>query len=316
MSRSISSTSATSEGGPTVSHRWFAPAKVNLTLRVLGKRDDGFHALESLMAPLDFCDVLTFERAEAYSLHCSEPGVPVDDTNLVSMAVRLFQRQTGKPCCWRISLEKNIPHGAGLGGGSSDAATTLIALNALEDAGLSTSELSEMAASLGSDVPFFIYRQCCFISGRGEIVTPVDLKNYPGLEGTSLLLIKPSFGVATPDAYKNCLSAKPLPGVDYAPQMMPWGEIVNDLEMPVFKKHLFLAEMKVWLLKQPEVVSAMMSGSGSTMMAFLKNGNQSEDDVNLLKKSSEALLQRARKHLDPTLWGQLVCLRGGETDLL
>ena len=248
------------------SHVWLAPAKVNLTLRVLGKMDDGFHALDSLMVPLDLADTLTFEEGDDYSLVCRAPGVPVDESNLVSKAVRIFQKRTGKPCAWKVTLEKHVPHGAGLGGGSSDAATVFLALNELENAGVSENELAVWSAEIGSDIPFFIYRKCCVISGRGEVVKPVDLADYPDLLGAEILLLKPGFGVDTPDAYKRWAGSEPLFGVDYGPQRVPWGEIVNDLEVPVFQKHRFLAEMKVWLLEQSEVSAAMMSGSGSTMM--------------------------------------------------
>jgi 4-diphosphocytidyl-2-C-methyl-D-erythritol kinase len=273
---------------------WNAPAKVNLTLKVLGKREDGFHALESLMVPLDLADTLIFEPAGEYCLECDSPGVPVDETNLVTRAVRLFQEHTGCPCAWTVKLIKRVPHGAGLGGGSSDAATALLALNELEQAGLGTDALAAMSATIGSDIPFFLYQQPCMIEGRGEIVTPLDRSD---LRGIRILLLKPSFGVDTPDAYKRWAGAQALPGIPYAPQSVPWGEIVNDLEMPVFWKHRFLAEMKSWLLEQPEVIASMMSGSGSTMMAFLRDEADGEAD---------ALLARARECLDPTLWGQKV----------
>ena len=234
-------------------------------------------------------DVLHFDKADSYSLHCDEPGVPLDDTNLITMAVREFERVSGKQCHWKITLEKNIPHGAGLGGGSSDAATTLLALNDLECGGFSDDQLADMGACFGSDVPFFIYQQACMVKGRGELVEPV---HRPEISGQRVLLLKPSFGVSTPEAYQHCLDAKAVPGVDYAPQKMPWAEIINELEKPVFYKHRFLAEMKLWLLDQVEIDAAMMSGSGSTMMAFI-----SDADV------SDELLARARRELDPTLWG-------------
>ncbi len=265
---------------------------MNLTLKVLGKRADGFHELESLMVPLDLADVLHFENADRFSLHCDAPGVPLDESNLVTMAVRSFERHTGVTCRWRVTLEKNVPHGAGLGGGSSDAATTLMALNTLENTGMSREELAGVGAAFGSDVPFFIYQQACMVGGRGELVSPVEV---PGLSGTRILLLKPGFAVSTPDAYKNCLDAAPLPGLDYGPQKVPWGEMVNDLEKPVFYKHRFLAEVKLWLLGQPGVVAAMMSGSGSTMMALMDG----EGDF-------DGLLERAREELDPTLWGRVV----------
>ncbi|MBT8037822.1 MAG: 4-(cytidine 5'-diphospho)-2-C-methyl-D-erythritol kinase [Verrucomicrobiae bacterium] len=271
---------------------WIAPAKVNLTLRVLGKREDGFHELESLMAPLDLGDSLQFEKSDQYRLHCDTPGVPLDESNLITMAVRAFEKQYGRRCLWNVSLVKNVPHGAGLGGGSSDAASALLALNQLEQAGFTERELASMAAECGSDVPFFIYRGLGMIGGRGERVEPVDV---PGLDRCPILLLKPSFGVSTPDAYQHCLTAKPLPRVPYHAQALPWGEIVNDLEKPVFQKHRFLAEIKMWLLAQPETEAAMMSGSGSTMMAFLSD-----------KSQADGLLARARQELDPTLWGQCV----------
>jgi len=285
---------------------WKAPAKVNLTLRVLGKMDDGFHALDSLMVPLDLADSLTFEKSSGYELVCDAPGVPVDETNLVTKAVRIFQERTGKACAWKVTLEKNIPHGAGLGGGSSDAATVLLALNELEGAGVSENDLASWSSEIGSDIPFFIYRKCCVIRGRGEVVAPVDLADYPGLLGSEILLLKPAFGVDTPDAYRRWADAEPLPGVDYAPQRVSWGEMVNDLELPVFQKHRFLAEVKAWLREQPEVSAAMMSGSGSTMMAVLK-----QDDP--LKKETfnhGALLERARIELDPNLWACKVTVCG------
>ena len=269
-----------------------APAKINLSLRVLGKRADGFHEIESLMVPLSSAtlgDVLHFDKADSYSLHCDVPGVPLDETNLITMAVREFERVSGKPCHWKITLEKNIPHGAGLGGGSSDAATTLLALNDLESGGFSDDQLADMGACFGSDVPFFIYQQACMVKGRGELVAPV---HRPEISGQRVLLLKPSFGVSTPDAYRHCLDAKGVPGVDYSPQKMPWGEIINELEKPVFYKHRFLAEMKLWLLDQVEIEAAMMSGSGSTMMAFISDADGSDE-----------LLARARRELDPTLWG-------------
>jgi len=269
-----------------------APAKINLSLRVLAKRADGFHEIESLMVPLSSAmlgDVLHFDKADSYSLHCDEPGVPLDDTNLITMAVREFERVSGKQCHWKITLEKNIPHGAGLGGGSSDAATTLLALNDLECGGFSDDQLADMGACFGSDVPFFIYQQACMVKGRGELVEPV---HRPEISGQRVLLLKPSFGVSTPEAYQHCLDAKAVPGVDYAPQKMPWAEIINELEKPVFYKHRFLAEMKLWLLDQVEIDAAMMSGSGSTMMAFINDADAADD-----------LLARARRELDPTLWG-------------
>lgn len=272
-----------------VIHREIAKAKVNLSLRVMGKRDDGFHAVETRMAPISLADELEFYRADIYRLECDAEGVPLDETNLVTKAVRLFERETGIQCRWSVKLIKNVPHGAGLGGGSSDAAAVMRGLNVLEGAGLSLPRMAELLGEIGSDVPFFAYDSVCDCSGRGEIVQPVEWDHE-----VTMLLLKPSFGVSTPEAYRAWKGAHALPDVNYSAQYFPWGELVNDLEKPVFMKHRFLAEMKMWLLAQPEVTGAMMSGSGSTFMAVLD------------KQDTGEVLERARQELDPTLWGAVV----------
>lgn len=264
-----------------------APAKLNLSLRVLGRRDDGFHALDTLMVRLPgLADRLEFSPGEPFSFSCSDPSVPADESNLVVKAVRAWETAAGKPCDCRIFLEKRIPHGAGLGGGSSDAASTLQALNELHGKPLDQAKLIELAAGLGSDIPFFLLPGAVRCTGRGEILEPVA--SPPALP---VVLLKPSFGVATPDAYKRWKDAQPLDGIDYDPQPFAWGELVNDLEKPVFMKHLFLAEVKQWLLDRPETTGALMSGSGSTMFALLKDAAE-----------TEALIAAARAELDPTLW--------------
>jgi len=166
-------------------------------------------------------------------------------------------------------------------------AAAMRGLNTLHNAGLTKQRMAELLAEIGSDIPFFVYGRVCDCEGRGENVTPVDWDYDVGM-----LLLKPSFGVSTPAAYEAWLGAEEIPGVDYSAQKMSWGEMVNDLEKPVFMKHRFLAEMKMWLLAQPEVEAAMMSGSGSTFMAILS------------RSDADAVLARARNELDPTLWGE------------
>lgn len=273
-------------------HREIAKAKVNLSLNVLGKRDDGFHGLTTRMVPISLADELEFYRADKYSLKCETEGVPLDETNLVTMAVRLFERETGMECKYRVKLIKKVPHGAGLGGGSGDAAAVMRGLNELEDAGLSLEKMADLLGEIGSDVPFFVYESVCDCSGRGELVEPVGNWDHD----VTVLLLKPSFGVSTPEAYKAWSGARELPGVEYNAQEFSWGTLVNDLEKPVFMKHRFLAEMKMWLLDQPEVEGAMMSGSGSTMMAVL------------MPQNAEKVMARAKQELDPTLWSAVVKL--------
>lgn len=247
--------------------RWLAPAKVNLSLRVLGRRPDGFHDLKSLMVPVSVCDALDIDLKDGGELEftCSAPGVPQDEGNLVVKAVRLFCAAAGVAPWLRIRLEKAIPHGAGLGGGSSDAATTLIALDVLFETRMSLPELCGIAAEIGSDVPFFLSRSAAWIGGRGEIVEPVS-----GLEPVPLLLVKPPFGVPTPWAYKHWKDSMEIPDVSYEEQSTRAGMLVNDLERPVFQKYLFLADLKRWFMSQPEVDGALMSGSGATVFAVLR----------------------------------------------
>jgi len=246
-----------------------APAKTNLSLEVRGKRADGFHEIETLMVPISLADTIIIDRAddEGVIFTCSDPSLTGND-NLVVRAARLFFERTHIPPGVHIHLEKRVPHGAGLGGGSSDAATTLIGLNEMFGTGFKTPVLSMMAAELGSDIPFFVYRSAAICRGRGELVEPVAFPH-----ALPLLLIKPAFGVPTPWAYKQWKVSHELPDVPYAPQIFPWGRMVNDLERPVFEKYIFLAVLKRWLLGQPEVAGAMMSGSGSTTLAVLKDAS-------------------------------------------
>ena len=270
-------------------HKEIAKAKVNLTIDVLGKRADGFHAVKTRMVPISLADELEFYPSDRYSLECDTEGVPLDETNLVSRSVRLFERETGIDCHWRVKLIKNVPHGAGLGGGSADAAAVMRGLNELEGAGLMKDKMAELLSEIGSDIPFFVYGSVCDCSGRGEIVEPVEWNHE-----VTMLLLKPSFGVSTPDAYKAWKHAIALPEISYEKQEFLWGEMYNDLEKPVFMKHRFLAEMKCWLNEQEEVEGAMMSGSGSTFMAVVS------------KIDAQTVMERAKKELDPTLWGAVV----------
>lgn len=264
-----------------------APAKLNLSLRVVRRRDDGFHEIDSVMTRLDgLADRLEIERSDADRFECDAPGVPADGSNLVLRALECFRKETGLGDAVSVKLEKRVPHGAGLGGGSSDAAAMLSGLNELFDAGLDRPALRVLGARLGSDIPFFLGPPVARVGGRGEVI-----EKGPALPSLRVLLLKPGFGVSTPDAYGRWLDSQELPEVDYAPQAGRWGELVNDLERPVFEKHLFLAEVKEWLRSQNGVEAALMSGSGSTMFAVVAE----EADVT-------GLIAGAREALDPTLW--------------
>jgi len=266
-----------------------APAKINLSFEIKGRRADGFHEIETLMAPISLADRMTIEMAGddgEIRFSCDDPSLPVGDDNLVVRAAKLFRERTKVTSGVTVSLEKKIPHGAGLGGGSSDAASTLLGLNEIFAAGLSLDELLLLAAELGSDVPFFIVRSAAVCRGRGEIVERMRFDaNF------HLLLLKPDFGVPTPWAYGRWKDSRELPGVDFSAQQLNGIRFVNDLERPVFEKFIFLARLKTWLRQQPEVAVALMSGSGSTMFAVLGDGAE-----------AEPLVDRARAEMDPTLW--------------
>jgi 4-diphosphocytidyl-2-C-methyl-D-erythritol kinase len=266
-----------------------APAKINLWLRILGQRSDGFHEIETLVAPISLYDeikILTPGEKQAIEFRCDDPSVPKEDDNLVVRAAKMFLEKTSVRRAISIELKKKIPHGAGLGGGSSDAASTLLALNELFDTKLPRGALAKMAQMIGSDVPFFIFQSAAVCKGRGEMVSPTTLG-----EPLPLLLLKPEFSMATQSAYWRWRDSHEIPGVSYAAQNLADQTFVNDLERPVFEKFVFLAQLKMWLLKQPEVGAALMSGSGSACFAALRENT--DPDV---------LAGRARAELDSELW--------------
>jgi len=260
-----------------------APAKINLSLRILGKRPDGFHELESLMAPIQLADTLEISHGvgKGVTLICNDPELTTGEDNLCIKAARAFRVATGLDHGISITLLKKIPHGAGLGGGSSDAAAVLKGLNKLFDHPMVHEELEQLAASLGSDVPFFLGNGPAWCRGRGEIIE--YLKQDEVLPGRTLLLIKPAFPVPTAWAYKQYaeLAGTPSKLIEEPEQFLGNIPIINDLESPVFEKYLLLPVLKSWLRDQSGVESAFMTGSGSTMVAVLAPETASEEIADL-----------------------------------
>ena len=266
-----------------------APAKINLSLKILGRREDGFHEIKSLIVPISLCDEIKIDKDDAkegIEFRCDDASVPQGDDNLAVRAAKTFLEDAKLKSGVAIALKKKIPHGAGLGGGSSDAATTLLALNELFKTNLPREALAKMGETIGSDVPFFIFQSAAICWGRGELVTAIQLP-----EKLSILLLKPAFAVPTEWAYLRWQDSREIPDVSYAAQQFAGQTFGNDLEGPVFEKFVFLAQLKMWLLRQPEVGAALMSGSGSTMFAVLR----SNTDVDLVA-------ERAKSELDPELW--------------
>ena len=263
-----------------------APAKINLSLRVLGKRKDGFHEIETLISPISLYDKIDVEKQNRWiDFSCDDPTLSTGDDNLVVRAAKLFLEHAKIKSGVSIKLEKKIPHGAGLGGGSSDAAAILRALNQLFETRLSLNELSKLGSTIGSDVPFFLFESAAICAGRGEIASPTKFEKK-----LSILLLKPAFGVASGWAYSRWQNSREIPEISYAAQNFDGQSFVNDLERPVFEKFVFLAQLKTWLLKQPEVGVALMSGSGSTVFAVL------------CPKANVEGLSESAKELDPKVW--------------
>lgn len=246
-----------------------APAKINLNLRVIGRNHaTGFHDIETWMLPLTLADELRVDLTgtPGITLACSDPDLDNGAGNLAWRAAELFLRETGHRGGAAIELHKHIPHGAGLGGGSSDAAAVLKALNVLYGTPLGDSALEALGAQLGSDVPFFVRGKAAMARGRGERLGPRPLP-----APLDLLLLKPPFPVPTGWAYDTYARKLHCPPGWIAPQRHGGLEIFNDLERPVFRKYLMLPAMKQWLLEHSLVAAAAMTGSGSCLFAILRD---------------------------------------------
>ena len=252
--------------------------KINLLLNVADQRDDGFHELEMLMLPVPIFDRLDIELAgDSIELTCNQPGIPTDSSNLVCQAAESFAAKTGVTGGVCVHLEKSIPTEGGLGGGSSNAAATLLALNKLHDQPLGQATLHELAAELGSDVPFFMQSEAAVAKGRGEIIEPVA--PLDALDGKSLLLVRPGFGVPTPWAYQGLAKFpqaknRPLGQANELAKNLANGSLAeagdafyNSLEAPVFDKFPLLKLIKQHALANG-AEAALLCGSGSTVFAI------------------------------------------------
>lgn len=247
-----------------------APAKINLFLHVTGRRDDGYHLLQTAFRFIDLCDTLSFDlRRDGHILREGEGMVGLaHDDDLVVRAARALQQATGTSLGAQIRYSKVIPSGGGLGGGSSDAATTLIALNRLWQTGLSRQDLMKLALPLGADVPVFLYGRAAFAEGVGEVLSPLELPER------AYLVVQPPQSVPTagvfssPDLTRNSPSVKISVFADWQKINAPDNGFFengffgrNDLEPVVFAKYPRVGAAHRWLGQQG--LSARMSGSGS-----------------------------------------------------
>ena len=246
-------------------------AKVNLHLRVLGKRSDGFHELCTIFQTISLSDVLTFREADSLQMTCSDPTIPVDGGNLVIRAAQLLGARGGVDRGAHIHLQKNIPSPGGLGGGSSNAAVALIGLERLWDLNIPAAELRLIAAELGSDVPFFLLGGTALGTGRGEVLEHIDDREVP-----YMLIVTPDVIVPTPKAFAD-LNAPNLTLEDSKRILrvcrkeadsldLHHSVLINDFERSVFAAFPEIGEVKRTLLSLG-AVSALMSGSGASVFA-------------------------------------------------
>lgn len=243
---------------------FFSPAKVNLFLRVLSKRPDGYHEIASLFQVIDLFDELYVDFAERDTFTCSDPELPTDQSNLVIKACELFRNKTNTSASLRIHLEKKIPSEAGLGGGSSNAATMLWALNKLYGDPVSLDDLRLWSSKIGSDIPFFFSLGTAFCSGRGELI-----KDEPALTPASLYIVRPPCGLSTPRVYgtldlSTCSPTSPEVLLDAFRKGQP--QYVNDLEAPAFLLMPKIAELKSELCQK--YGQTIMTGSGTALCCF------------------------------------------------
>jgi len=255
-----------------------APAKLNITLKIVGRRPDGYHELNSLMVPINLVDRLAFSPA-ARGIHLSCHGIPVpgNEENLVFRAAKAFFTRVSRSPSLSISLTKNIPVAAGLGGGSSDAAATLKALNGMNGYPLGAEELAEMALGLGADVPFFLHNVPSIAGGIGERLKPV--LRWPGFW---YVIVTPPFRVSTAWVYGNLKLGLTGSENDYivSPLREDWSTITdlleNDLET-VTAAHYPVIESIKGLLAEAGADGALMSGSGPSVFGLFRSEQAAEE---------------------------------------
>jgi 4-diphosphocytidyl-2-C-methyl-D-erythritol kinase len=249
-----------------------APAKINIGLNILSKRNDGYHNLSSLFYPIiDLNDIITFEPWDQFEFYCNSDSVPSDDSNLVVKAKILLERVTKRKINAKIILCKHIPSQAGLGGGSSDAAAALISLNEMYNLGLKYEQLIDLALQLGSDVPFFIKAKPAIGTSRGEVLNNIELEIEE-----PILIVNPHINISTKEAFDNITPSGKLfdynaiihnSKLDYTEVR---NKISNDFEKNVFEKYPEIAFIKTHLYKEGALFSSM-SGSGSTVYGIFPN---------------------------------------------
>ncbi len=267
------------------------PAKINLSLDVLNRRDDGYHNLSMIMQEIKLFDILKISVCHSLTpivqFSCDNKNLPTDDSNLVVKAAKLFFEKVGITAQARIHLRKNIPSGAGLGGGSSDAAGTLSVLNTLFENPLDKTQLKALAKLLGADVPFFLHGGCMLAEGIGEILTPL-----PPLKNAFIVLAKPNISISTAYVYKNLVLDETTkhPDINASITALQNGDIDtlaksagNVLETVAEQMHPEISEYKRKMLSCGAIYS-LMSGSGSSVFGVFKDKLSAEKALSEFKK--------------------------------
>ena len=257
-----------------------AHAKLNLSLAITGRRADGFHELVSLVAPIALADKLTLEPGRPLGLTCDDVSLPVDGSNLVLKAAAAYVKRRPSAPTGHFHLTKKVPHGAGLGGGSSDAAAALRLLDQASSDPVGLEELEALAAEVGSDCPFFVRGRAAVMRGRGERLEILPAAACAALAGRKVVLVKPPFGIPTPEAYGLLAKGgryRPSPQVEaelaawiHQPTADP-SVLGNDLAAPVFAKYLSLP-VGLESFRRVTGVNWQMTGSGSACFAFVSEG--------------------------------------------
>jgi 4-diphosphocytidyl-2-C-methyl-D-erythritol kinase len=265
-------------------------AKVNLGLEILRRRDDGYHDIRTLFQTVGLADVLEFEATTdgAVRLEGDDASIPWDGTNLVFRAARLLQERARTSPGVRIRVAKKVPPGKGLGGGSSNAALTLWALNKLWAAGLDAGTLGDMALRLGSDVPYFLEGGLCLGEGRGNVLTPLaDLPPLP------CVLAFPPYPIMTAEIYAGVRSSLTSEGKDSRImrflETRDFGLLENDLESVIFRRHPELGGLKKFLRDQGASLS-LVTGSGSAVFGLFSGRETARKAIERLRGQSAALL--------------------------
>jgi 4-diphosphocytidyl-2-C-methyl-D-erythritol kinase len=257
-----------------------AQAKLNLSLAITGRRADGFHELVSLVTPVALADTLTLDVGRPLGLTCDDPALPVDGTNLVLKAAVAYARRRPAAPIGHFHLTKRVPHGAGLGGGSADAAAALRLLDRASGDPLGPEVLESLAAEVGSDCPFFVRGQAAVMRGRGERLELLPAAARAALAGRKVVLAKPPFGIPTPEAYGLLVKAgKYRPDAQAEAELAAWfarpvadpAQLGNDLAEPVFGKYVALPA-GLASFRRVTGVDWHMTGSGSACFAWVKDG--------------------------------------------